>query len=160
MHLLALLGLFTPEMTNSPSFSYTATQIPTLSYWPEDWKRHLFQAECPHIGHYREYPSGSPSLPDLNLNLIYRTKLYWKTKRCQLVSLTYTCTLDFPKKLGLSLMASTCFLGGWKTACDGTCKGSTFSPACSWQKRTRSKFNFYTEIVFSQYFTKKSWSVT
>ena len=33
MQLLALLGLFTDEMTAFPSFSYTPTsEIPTLSY--------------------------------------------------------------------------------------------------------------------------------
>ena len=34
------------------------------------------QAEFPDIWHHREYPPGSPSLPDLNLHLINRTKLY------------------------------------------------------------------------------------
>ena len=39
-------------------------------YIPKAWKRYPFQAEPPHIGHYREYPT-----PDYNI-LVWKFMLY------------------------------------------------------------------------------------
>ena len=60
MPLLALLGLFTTEVTDFLTLSYTLTsKIPTLSYWPEAGKKkdtHFGRIHPVHIGHHREYP--------------------------------------------------------------------------------------------------------
>ena len=60
MHLLALLGLFTTEVTDFLTLSYTLTsKIPTLSYWPEAGKKkdtHFGWIHPVHKGHHREHP--------------------------------------------------------------------------------------------------------
>ena len=81
MHLLALLGLFTPEMIDFPPISFNLTsEIPALSCtW--SLKRYPFRTRPPHIGHCKEYPRDHVEVLNVRFSFVV---LKWVCLMCLL----------------------------------------------------------------------------